>query len=158
MFLKLINFTKKIKPMFSKACEYAIRASIHIATKSLDDDRASLKDIAKEIDSPEAFTAKIMQQLVRAGIIDSIKGPTGGFVIDKSRLNKIKLQEIVFAIDGDSIYTNCGLGMKACSESQPCPVHNQFKIVRNGLREMLETTDLQQLCYGLKSGMTFLKI
>lgn len=144
--------------MFSKACEYAIRASILIATRSMDGERISLKDIAKTIDSPEAFTAKILQQLVRNGIIDSVKGPTGGFIIDPSRLEQIKLQEIVFAIDGDRVYSGCGLGMKACSEQQPCPVHNQFKIVRNGLREMLETTDLKQLCFGLKNGLTFLRI
>lgn len=144
--------------MFSKACEYGIRASILIATKSFDGERASLKEIAKDIDSPEAFTAKILQQLVRNNIIDSIKGPTGGFIIEKSKLDEIKLRDIVFAIDGDSIYSGCGLGMKACSEKHPCPVHNQFKIVRNGLCEMLETTDLKQLCFGLKNGLTFLKI
>lgn len=144
--------------MFSKACEYAIRASILIATKSFDGERTSLKEISKDIDSPEAFTAKILQQLVRNNIIESVKGPTGGFIIDKSRLDMIKLRDIVFAIDGDRVYSGCGLGMKACSEKHPCPVHNQFKIVRNGLCEMLETTDLQQLCFGLKNGLTFLKI
>lgn len=144
--------------MFSKACEYAIRASILIATKSFDNERTSLKEIAKEIDSPEAYTAKILQQLVRNSIIDSVKGPTGGFIIDQSRLEVIKLRDIVFAIDGDRVYSGCGLGMKACSEKQPCPVHNQFKIVRNGLCEMLETTDLKQLCFGLKNGLTFLRV
>lgn len=144
--------------MFSRACEYAIRACIFIATKSFDGERASLKDISKEIDSPEAFTAKILQQLVRNNIIDSIKGATGGFIIEKEKLEQIKLHQIVFAIDGDRVYTSCGLGMKACSEKHPCPVHNQFKIVRNGLCEMLETTDLKQLCFGLKNGVTFLKI
>ncbi len=144
--------------MFSKACEYAIRACILIATKSMDGERASLKEISKEIDSPEAYTAKILQLLVKGNIISSVKGPTGGFIIEYSQIEVIKLQQIVFAIDGDKIYTNCGLGMKACSEKQPCPVHNQFKIVRNGLREMLETTDLKQLCFGLKNGLTFLKI
>jgi Rrf2 family iron-sulfur cluster assembly transcriptional regulator len=144
--------------MFSKACEYAIRASILIATKSNDGERTSLKEISKDIDSPEAFTAKILQQLVRNNIIDSIKGPTGGFIIEKSKLDEIKLRDIVFAIDGDQIYSGCGLGMKACSEKHPCPVHNQFKIVRNGLCEMLETTDLKQLVFGLKNGLTFLKL
>jgi Rrf2 family protein len=144
--------------MFSKACQYAIRASISIATKSLDGDRSSLKEIAKEIDSPEAFTAKILQLLVRNNILESIKGPNGGFFIDKDRLELIKLRDIVFAIDGERVYSDCGLGMKACSEKHPCPVHNQFKIVRNGLCAMLESTDLRQLCFGLKNGITFLKL
>ena len=48
--------------MFSKACEYAIRSTIYIAERSNLDKRVSITDIAKAIDSPEAFTAKILQQ------------------------------------------------------------------------------------------------
>ena len=67
--------------IFSKACEYGIRASIYIAQQSLNDERASLKDISREIGSPEAFTAKILQTLVKNKIIDSIKGSHGGFEV-----------------------------------------------------------------------------
>jgi Rrf2 family protein len=144
--------------MFSKACEYAIRSTIFIATKSLEGERANLKEISKEIDSPIAFTAKILQELVRNNIIESQKGPSGGFMIQTDQLSEIKLKHIVLAIDGDSILNECSLGMRECSEIFPCPVHSQFKIIRNGIKEMLETTDLVQLCKGLKSGMTFLKL
>lgn len=144
--------------MFSKACEYAIRSCIFIATKSMQGERVNLKAISTEIDSPEAFTAKILQKLVRDEIIQSLKGPSGGFTIDKEKMPKIKLRHIVFAIDGDSIYTSCSLGMKECSEKHPCPVHSQYKIIKNGIREMLESTDLKQLCSGLDSGVTFLKM
>ena len=51
--------------MFSKACEYGIRATLFIATRSLDRARVSLKEIASEIEGPEAFTAKILQQLAQ---------------------------------------------------------------------------------------------
>lgn len=144
--------------MFSKACEYGIRACIYIASKSIEGKRISLKEISKEIDSPEPFTAKILQQLVKNKIVDSIKGPSGGFMIEPDKIQSIKLRDIVFSIDGDSIYKNCGLGMKECSEAQPCPIHNQFKIIKNGLKEMLDTTNLYQLTNGLLNGMTFLKV
>ena len=144
--------------MFSKACEYGIRACIYIATQSLNDKRVSIKEITKEIDSPEPFTAKILQELVKNKIIDSVKGPSGGFYITSENINLIMLKDIVFSIDGDSIYKGCGLGMKQCSELCPCPIHNQFKIIKNGIKEMLETTNLHQLTYGLQNGMTFLKI
>ena len=143
--------------MFSKACEYAIRACIFIATQSSEGKRVNIKEIAQEIDSPIAFTAKIMQELVRNNIIQSLKGPTGGFTIEVSSMPEIKLKHIVFAIDGDKIYTACSLGMKECSEQHPCPVHSQYKIIKNGIREMLESTDLKQLCQGLKNGSTFLR-
>ncbi|MEO6903863.1 MAG: Rrf2 family transcriptional regulator [Bacteroidia bacterium] len=143
--------------MFSKACEYGIRASIYITLKSLQNVRVSLKDIAKEIDSPEAFTAKILQQLAKSKIIDSVKGPSGGFDINKKKIETITLTEIVKAIDGDSIFEGCGLGLKKCSEKHPCPVHNKFKKVREDLKKMIDTTTLYELSLGLKDGSTFLK-
>ena len=142
--------------MFSKACEYAIRATIYIAMQSSQNLRVGLKDISKEIDSPEPFTAKILQQLSKNNIIESIKGPHGGFQIDKNDMSKIKLSQIVLALDGDSIYKGCGLGFKECSEKQPCPVHDKFKIIRDELKDMLENTTVLELSLGLKKGLTFL--
>ncbi len=143
--------------MFSKACEYGIKASIYITQQSINGNRVSLKDIAKEVDSPEAFTAKILQQLVREKIIDSLKGPNGGFTVDSKKIKTLKLSKIVSAIDGDSIYMGCGLGLKECSESRPCPVHDKFKAIREELRKMLENTTLYELSLGLSDGLTFLK-
>jgi len=143
--------------MFSKACEYGIRATIYIAKRSLLDSKVSLKEVAKEIGSPEAYTSKILQKLAKDNIINSDKGPTGGFSMDKSTLNKVKLSTIVFSIDGDDIYKGCGLGLEACNEQMPCPVHHQFKTIREDLKMMLETTTIISLTIGLKDGLTFLK-
>ncbi len=143
--------------MFSKTCEYGIRATIFIASQSLEDNRLSLKEIANEIESPVAFTAKILQQLVRNNILDSVMGPTGGFQIDKGRIDEIKLSQIVDILDGDSIYRGCGLGLKECNALKPCPVHNKFVNIRNELKEMLENTSIYELAMGLEVGLTFLK-
>ena len=143
--------------MFSKACEYGIRSTIFIAMQSLDNKRVSLKDIAKEVDSPVAFTAKILQQLARDNIVHSVKGPHGGFEIERSEMDRIKLAHIVKAIDGDKIFKGCGLGLKECDETCPCPVHDKFKHIRNRLNEMLETTSLFEMTTGLKEGQTFLR-
>ncbi|MBS1635878.1 MAG: Rrf2 family transcriptional regulator [Bacteroidetes bacterium] len=142
--------------MFSKSCEYAIKATIYIAVQSNQGNRVGLKDIAREIASPEAFTAKILQQLSRNHIIDSVKGPNGGFQIDKKEMTRIKLSQIVSAIDGDAIFKGCGLGFKECSEKKPCPVHDKFKVIRNELKTMLENTSVQELSLGLANGLTFL--
>lgn len=143
--------------MFSKACEYGIRAAIYIAMQSRHGERASLKAIASEIDSPVAFTSKILQQLVKHKIIVSVKGPVGGFEIDPGKLETVKLSHIVSAIDGNQIYVGCGLGLKNCSEIMPCPLHEKFKKIREELRHMLESTSLGELSDGLKTGDTFLK-
>lgn len=143
--------------MFSKACEYGIRASTYIASQSIENRRVSLKEIAEEIDSPVAFTAKILQQLSRNEIVNSIKGAAGGFEIDKVKIDQIKLSEIVYAIDGDNVYMRCGLGLKQCNAKKPCPVHNKFVQIRSDLKNMLENTSLFEMTAGLEVGLTFLK-
>lgn len=143
--------------MFSKACEYGIRAMLHIATQSREGRRVSLKEIAAAIDSPEAFTAKILQQLARHRIVDSVKGPNGGFEIAEKDRSRIRLSHIVSAIDGDQVYNGCGLGLKECNAAKPCPVHDKFKIIREELKNMLESTSMEDLAYPLKDGLTFLK-
>lgn len=143
--------------MFSKACEYGIRAVLYIAKESLNDNRVSLNGIAAAIETPEAFTAKILQKLAANGIITSLKGPYGGFSIDKSRMQMVTLSQIVDAIDGDAIYRGCGLGLKACNEKKPCPVHFQFAKIRNDLKHMLENKTIFEMATELETGLTFLK-
>ena len=69
--------------MFSKACEYGIRAVIYIWSQSEEGKKIGIKDISKEIDGPEFFTAKILQSLAKQGVVSSAKGPNGGFFIEK---------------------------------------------------------------------------
>lgn len=142
--------------MFSKACEYGIRATIYIAGKSQQGHMVGLREIASSIDSPEAFTAKILQQLVRAGIISSAKGPNGGFEISAQKLKALYLSRIVEAIDGDSIFKGCGLGLKECDEQRPCPVHDKFVAIREELKVMLESTSVLELCTRVQIGETYL--
>ena len=144
--------------MFSKACEYAIRATIYIAAQSIKGKRSSLKDIAKEIDSPEAFTAKTLQKLSKNGIVVSTKGAHGGFNVDPNSMSQIMVSQIVTAIDGDAVYKRCSLGLHTCSEDHPCPFHYRFKPVRQELQVIVESTSLLDLTSGLVNGETFLKI
>src|SRR5690606_25709372 len=143
--------------MFSKACEYGIKATIFIAVRSLYDERVSLKEIAMEIDSPVAFTAKILQSLARNGLVESHKGPTGGFQMERARMDAITLYEIVSAIDGDGIFHGCGLGLKQCDANKPCPVHHKFAVVRENLAHMLKQTSVYELAASLDIGVTHLK-
>jgi len=143
--------------MFSKACEYGIKATIHISHQSQQEMRVSLKAVAKAIDSPVAFTAKILQSLANSNIITSSKGPTGGYEILSDKRNIITLYHIVEAIDGDKIYNGCGLGLEQCNEQKPCPIHYKFKTVRDDLKAMLKSTTITELTNGLHEGLAFLK-
>ena len=152
-----VIFADKKGIMFSKACEYGIRATIYVAVQSMQNNRVSLKDIAKEIDSPIAFTAKILQLLARNNIVDSVKGPTGGFQISKNKLGALSLRHVVLAIDGDSVFKGCGLGFKVCNEKRPCPIHHKFKKVRDELQRTVGDTSIHELASELGIGLTYLK-
>lgn len=143
--------------MFSKTCKYAIRASIFIATQSYQGKRVTVKDIAEKIDSPKSFTAKILQTLAKNNLVHSIKGIGGGFEIPKEILSQIKLSQIVTAIDGDSIFTCCGLGLGNCSEIHHCSIHEKFKEIRIEIVAMLVETNLEELALDIKSGDSFLR-
>lgn len=111
--------------IFSKSSEYAIRAVMYICQHSKDEHRLNIKEIAREINSPEYFTSKILQQLVRQKIIASSKGPNGGFYIsDNSK--PISIYKIAEAIDGPEFFDKCILGLSKCSDKNPCPMHQHY--------------------------------
>ena len=143
--------------MFSKTCEYGIRSVIFIAKESSQGRKTGIKEIARQINSPEAFTGKILQTLVKNRIITSSKGPSGGFFIPEESLSTIKLVEIISAIDGDAVFKNCALGLNECSEASPCPLHLEFNRIREELENMLRSTSVEDLTIRLDSAQTFLK-
>lgn len=142
--------------MFSKTCEYAIRAMIFVAQKSKEGVKVGIKEIAEGIDSPEHFIAKILQDLTRKKLLHSSKGPNGGFYLDNKNM-KCSLSEVVKAIDGEQLFTRCGLGLNQCSEVKPCPIHFEFKNIRNNLESLLSNATLDEFSDALKNRLTFLK-
>ncbi|MFZ1706054.1 MAG: Rrf2 family transcriptional regulator [Saprospiraceae bacterium] len=143
--------------MFSKTCEYAIRSSIYIGAQSTNGQRVSLSDVAQKIESPEAFTSKILQKLVKNKIIQSIKGPGGGFMVDPKMMEQIKLYQIIKVFEGD-VLRRCSLGLNECSDTFPCPFHSRYKPVREKLKNIFEETTLNDMVKGLYDGNTFLKL
>ena len=142
--------------MFSKTCEYAIRAMIFIAQKTSKGSKVGIKEIAKGIDSPEFFIAKILQDLSKRGLLQSSKGPNGGFYLDETS-RKCTVADIVKAIDGDKIFTGCGLGLAECSEERPCPIHHDFKRVRKQIYTMLQKAEITDFNERIESKLAFLK-
>ena len=142
--------------MFSKACEYGIKAVTYIATQSLEGKRVKIADVVENSGSPVAFTAKVLGALTKHNIVNSLTGPYGGFEIELPKMKKIKVSDIVYAIDGDTAYNGCVLGLNECSNTHPCPIHDKFVGIRNSLKKVIETTTIYDLATGLKSGKTVL--
>lgn len=137
--------------IFSRTCEYAIRAMFYIAKRSQQGHRAGIKEIAEHIDSPEHFLAKILQKLSKEGLVESAKGPNGGFYLDAANFNR-PLADIVNAFEGDRIFIGCAMGLSYCSEENPCPLHNDFKKIRNRITCMLQETTIGQFNIELIEG------
>ncbi|MBK9328784.1 MAG: Rrf2 family transcriptional regulator [Sphingobacteriales bacterium] len=135
--------------IFSKSCEYALRAVLYICMKSKNNVNIGVKEIAEEIDSPLPFTAKILQQLARKKIISSIKGPNGGFFIDHSK-PPVSIYQVVEAIDGSDFFDKCVLGLKDCSEKKPCPLHLHFKKHRDEITVIFKQKTIHDLITGHK--------
>jgi Rrf2 family iron-sulfur cluster assembly transcriptional regulator len=142
--------------MFSKSSEYAIRAAIYIAAEGKKDKKVGISEICEHILAPQHFTAKILQVLSRNRIISSQTGVNGGFFLDKQQ-GAIQLIEIVKAVEGDHLFSGCGLGLKECSETEPCPLHQQFKTIRSGLVSMMEKATIEGMAKKLKKGNGFLR-
>ena len=129
--------------MFSKACQYAIKAMVFIQYKSQQNETVNLSEIVEAISSPVAFTAKILQQLRSGNLLESIMGVKGGFRIPQNK--KISIKEIVLIIDGDSIFSHCVLGLKECSAANPCPMHHNYTIIRHEMERIMQETFLADL-------------
>ncbi len=129
---------------------------IYIAQNSRNGSCVGVKEIAKGTDSPVSFTAKILQELSRKRLVHSIKGPKGGFYMDHKDL-KVSIAEVIKAIDGDGLYMDCVLGLKACSEKNPCPVHFEYKEIKRNLIKMIEKNTIGDFNSKLDSGQYFLK-
>ena len=133
-----------------------MRAVFFIAHRTASGGRVGIKEIAHGIGSPEHFLAKILQDLSRRGIVQSAKGPNGGFYMDRITLKR-PLSEVVEAVDGNGIFTGCGLGLEYCSEVNPCPLHHDFKEIRNQIHAMLQNTTIEEFNDDLNLGITTLK-
>ena len=142
--------------MFSKATEYALRATIYIAKKSTEEKKLGIEEIAKAIDSPQSFTAKILQALTKDNkIISSVRGPNGGFFLTEEA-KKLPVRSILKAMGEDEVLEKCVLGLKQCSEIQPCPMHAQYKTIKQQLIKLFVSKTIGQLAADMKDGEVFI--
>jgi Rrf2 family protein len=116
---------------------------VYIQNSSEKGERVNLNQIAEAIDSPVAFTSKILQQLKKKGLLVSIAGVSGGFNIPMGK--EITLKQIVVAIDGNEMFISCVLGLNKCNADNPCPLHNLFATERNKMNDYLANSFLKEL-------------
>jgi Rrf2 family iron-sulfur cluster assembly transcriptional regulator len=126
--------------IFSKKCEYGLQAVLYLAAQ-IDREVISAEEIANKLSIPKEFVSKILQSLTESGIIYSRKGKSGGFAIAKDP-KRIKLIDIVTAIDGLSMFSSCVLGFPHCNPENPCPLHDKWGELRSKAYSMLTDENL----------------
>lgn len=122
--------------MFSKTFGYAIRAVTHVTAQSLKGQRIGLRELSEALGIPLHFLGKVMQDLVRHGVVDSAKGPGGGFYANKRTLST-PLLDVLFITDGSLVFKHCALGAAQCDAQRPCPLHRDFAVCRDGMLKVM---------------------
>lgn len=140
----LVQASKDSKRMLlSKSCVYGLRASLFLATMD-EKDYMPIREISEKLDISFHFLTKILQQLTNAGLMESFRGPNGGVKLTRSATD-INLLDIVEAIDGPELLTECALGLPGCGVDVPCPIHEKWAHTRDSIRVMLEHTSLTDM-------------
>ena len=130
--------------IFSKSFGYALRAVLYVAVMSDEKQRVQVDEIAQNISVPKHFLGKIMNRLVKEGLLSSTKGPYGGFSINKNTLSS-SLARFVNITDDMGQFNTCILRMDNCNSTKPCPLHNKMEPVRIELMQILEETTIKDL-------------
>lgn len=130
--------------MLSKMNQYEIWCLEYTQIQNYRGIKPGSHEIAKEIDVPRMSIAKIFQQLVRNGIIISVKGKRGGFYFDNNQ-PELTIKEVMQATGDCKILTECFLGISSCSPENPCPVHENWAKLRTAINTLVSTVTIQSL-------------
>ncbi len=131
--------------LYSRGVEYAIRCLRLLAMNPALP--RTVMDLCEEAKLPEHFTRKMLQPLVRQGILKSHRGPGGGFVFARPPA-EISLRMVVEGIEGGPRTDYCLLGEPECSAEKPCPLHHQWKQICDLSNQLLDQTTILDLTKG----------
>ncbi len=121
--------------IYSKTCEYAIRALSYLAKKEKGV-FTMIAEVGERTGVPGPYIAKIFQSLVKSHMLESQRGPLGGFAFKKDP-QFISLNEIIKVIDENSITDECVMGLDQCNSQNACPLHFVWSRARKQVLEKL---------------------
>ncbi|MGC1204560.1 MAG: Rrf2 family transcriptional regulator [Flavobacteriaceae bacterium] len=143
--------------MLSNSSKYAVKAVLFLALHSNEDHKIMVKDIAKPINVPQAYIAKLLQKLVKENIVSSTRGPKGGFYLNTDNLSQPVIK-ILTIIDGEKRLTSCMLSLEKCNEDKPCPLHNILSASRKKILKSLNEKTIKDLIVDIELGIAFLPL
>lgn len=143
--------------MLSHTSKYAIRAIIYLELFSSPEKKKGIKQIASELDIPSPFLGKILQVLVKKKLLDSTKGPHGGFFLNRPAMD-IPVMEIVEIIDGKDVLSDCVIRTTSCDPNHPCSMHHKMAPARGDIRRIFSTETIADLVSEFREGKENIRI
>ncbi len=143
--------------MLSNASQYAIRAVLYLEEKSSKSKKFGAKQIAEELEIPLAFIAKLLQKLAKEEVISSSKGPKGGFFMTPKN-GKNTVCDIIDQIDKGDVFDRCFMGLPACSDANPCPVHHIVSPFKDKLLTKFKSQTISEFSTEIASNGSYLSL
>lgn len=125
-----------------RRADYALRAAVDLARHG--GQRRKTREIVQEMDVPRTFLPQIMAQLVRAGLVSSAAGPTGGYVLARPP-GSISLLEVIEAVEGDPVSTTCVLRSGPCRWDGICALHVPWARAQQAMLDQLRSATLAEV-------------
>ncbi len=142
--------------MLSNSSKYALKAVIYLTLHTDDTRKMTVKQMSSHIKVPQAYVAKLLQDLSKRNLISSTRGPKGGFYVDETN-KSLPISSIIYAVEGRKQFSSCLLGLEDCNLDKPCPIHDRIAALRSQFLETLEETTVAQLAKDLKTKKAFLQ-
>ena len=135
--------------LLSRPADYGIQAALYIACQEKRRDYLPVKEISDHLGISFYILAKILQLLVREGIMKSYKGPHGGVALARPP-EEITLKDLVSALEGEDFFDDCILGLPGCGEERPCALHTPWEEIRRSMKALFQGTTLADLAARLE--------
>ena len=132
----------ELQVMFSQTTEYALRAVVILAHLN-EEGAVGAKLMAEKAQVPASYLSKIMQSLVKAGLVHSKRGAGGGFVLTRSP-EEISILDVVNAVGSLRRINTCPLGLKSHAKVL-CPMHARLDLALANIEEIFATSTIAEL-------------
>lgn len=132
-----------------------MRAVLYIARQSLDGKKVGITEVSDALEIPKHYLAKILQQLTGRDVIQSIKGPGGGFFVTE-QARKQPLIKVIDVLDGETVFDKCALGLSECSDAHPCAIHRYIVPFRDAFHSSVRNITIDDLQRDIERGETFI--
>lgn len=127
----------------SKKADYALLAMRHLAAHS-GNEAVSARELAEAYDIPAELLAKVLQQLVRAGLLDSHQGIRGGYGLARVAAT-ISVADVILAIDGPLTVTACSEVDHSCDQYAKCNIRDPLWRIKDRIVSALAASSVADL-------------